>query len=538
MQHLPQSVTLNDICITQQLSARSPRSPNWQAEASAMQSLARLLAAGEPTTLQSLVEIAAQLCQAPSAGICLLETTDDRTEVFRWAVVTGNLGLDADRTVPRNFSPDGVCLDRAAPQLFSHPDRHFTYLQEFNAPIVECLVLPLMAGSQALGTIWIVSHDENRHFDSEDLRAIATLADFATVALQQQGQQLPVQNVRSQLEAIDRQRIAEERERSQEALRESQARLQSIANLVPDLLWDSEPDGSTNWYNFLFLEVNPAFVKQTGMEYPVGRKATELLGTPNPWAQVYGRVAETGEPIRFEEGEAALGRVFDLYVFRFGGEGSRRVAVLFTDITDRKQREEQQAFLLQFSDTLRTEPNADAVANRAIQMLIEQLQLDRSYITSYYLADNRADLNYQIGNDSVPPLPDRFFLSDFPEALEATFEGTLAIEDDWERQGLSEAEKRNSRNLGMRAMVAATLRKGENKPLWSMVAISSRPRRWTSAEIALVEEVAERTWAAVESAKAEQRLRESEAKYRSLFESIDEGYLLSEVIFDEKRRAD
>ncbi|NJM62148.1 MAG: PAS domain-containing protein [Oscillatoriales cyanobacterium RU_3_3] len=254
MQHLPQSVTLNDICITQQLSARSPRSPNWQAEASAMQSLARLLAAGEPTTLQSLVEIAAQLCQAPSAGICLLETTDDRTEVFRWAVVTGNLGLDADRTVPRNFSPDGVCLDRAAPQLFSRPDRHFTYLQEFNAPIVECLVLPLMAGSQALGTIWIVSHDENRHFDSEDLRAIATLADFAAVALQQQGQQLPAQNVRSQLEAIDRQRIAEERERSQEALRESQARLQSIANLVPDLLWESEPDGSTNWYNQRWME--------------------------------------------------------------------------------------------------------------------------------------------------------------------------------------------------------------------------------------------------------------------------------------------
>lgn len=37
-----------------------------------------------------------------------------------------------------------------------------------------------------------------------------------------------------------------EQKRAELALRESQARLQSIANLVPDLLWDSEPHGSTN----------------------------------------------------------------------------------------------------------------------------------------------------------------------------------------------------------------------------------------------------------------------------------------------------
>ena len=35
----------------------------------------------------------------------------------------------------------------------------------------------------------------------------------------------------------------------EEALRESEARFRAVANLVPDLLWQSRPDGSTDWFN-------------------------------------------------------------------------------------------------------------------------------------------------------------------------------------------------------------------------------------------------------------------------------------------------
>jgi PAS domain S-box-containing protein len=81
-------------------------------------------------------------------------------------------------------------------------------------------------------------------------------------------------------------------------------------------------------------------------------------------------------------------------------------------------------------------------------------------------------------------------------------------------------------------MVAATVRKGENKPLWSMVAINSKPRRWTPDEVQLVEEVAERTWTAIQRAKGEEALRQNEEKYRTLFNSIDEGFQLYEVLYD------
>ena len=45
------------------------------------------------------------------------------------------------------------------------------------------------------------------------------------------------------------------------------------------------------------------------------------------------------------------------------------------------------------------------------------------------------------------------------------------------------------------------------------------PREWTPAEIELVPETAERTWAAVERARAEKALRESEGRFRSVFSS-------------------
>ncbi|GJE41524.1 PAS domain-containing protein [Methylobacterium soli] len=94
-------------------------------------------------------------------------------------------------------------------------------------------------------------------------------------------------------------------------------------------------DESHAWSDFRFLEVNPAFMQHTSMPYPVGKTATELLGTPNPrWTQMYGQVLDTGEPLRVQEAEQTLGRIFDLNIFSLDRERNR-VAVLFTDITGR-----------------------------------------------------------------------------------------------------------------------------------------------------------------------------------------------------------
>lgn len=91
--------------------------------------------------------------------------------------------------------------------------------------------------------------------------------------------------------------------------------------------------------DYRFEETNAAFEEQTGLRNAIGKTARELVpGLEDHWFQLYGKVALTGETIRFEEGSEAMGRWFDVYAYRLGGEESRKVGLVFTDITTRKQQ--------------------------------------------------------------------------------------------------------------------------------------------------------------------------------------------------------
>jgi signal transduction histidine kinase len=59
------------------------------------------------------------------------------------------------------------------------------------------------------------------------------------------------------------------------------------------------------------------------------------------WFDIYGKVALTGEPIRFENPAKELHRWYDVYAFRAGLPENRHVAVLFNDITDRRRIEQE-----------------------------------------------------------------------------------------------------------------------------------------------------------------------------------------------------
>ncbi|MBB4086779.1 PAS domain-containing protein [Sphingomonas carotinifaciens] len=135
--------------------------------------------------------------------------------------------------------------------------------------------------------------------------------------------------------AIERARIDAARRKSEERYRTLFESMDE-AYAVVEVLKDAE--GA--WADFRFIEVNPAFMSHTAMPYPVGRTATELLGNPNPrWTQLYGQVLDTGTPLRVEEAEVTLGLTFDLNIFALKGQ-ENRVAVLFSNITERKRAEE------------------------------------------------------------------------------------------------------------------------------------------------------------------------------------------------------
>ena len=67
-----------------------------------------------------------------------------------------------------------------------------------------------------------------------------------------------------------------------------------------------------------------------------------------------------------------------------------------------------------------------------------------------------------------------------------------------------------------------------------MLAVHSATlRAWSAEEVALAEEIADRTWAAAERARAEVSLLTAEERYLALFNAIDQGFCAIEVAFDE-----
>jgi len=99
-------------------------------------------------------------------------------------------------------------------------------------------------------------------------------------------------------------------------------------------------DSAQQPQDFRFVEVNPAFERQSGMRDVVGRTLREIAVDPEQhWFDVYGAVASTSKPARFERRARSLGRWFDVYAFPFGRPGLNRVGVLFNDITQRRHAE-------------------------------------------------------------------------------------------------------------------------------------------------------------------------------------------------------
>ena len=176
-------VTLDDVFATDELQSRPSRQPDYPAEIAALHALAQRMVDHPDTMLDSLMDIALLLCGAGTAGLSVLETDVAGEPIFRWAALGGAMASQVGGSTPRHVSPCGTCLDCGTPQLYRYPERHFTYFQAAKPTVVEALVIPIRWKGEALGTIWIVSHDESRTFDREDVRVMESLASFTAAAI-------------------------------------------------------------------------------------------------------------------------------------------------------------------------------------------------------------------------------------------------------------------------------------------------------------------------------------------------------------------
>ncbi|MBT6529316.1 MAG: PAS domain S-box protein, partial [Betaproteobacteria bacterium] len=92
--------------------------------------------------------------------------------------------------------------------------------------------------------------------------------------------------------------------------------------------------------DYRFIEVNPVFESQSGLENAKGKRMREFA--PNHeeyWFEIFGKVAITGEPVEFQNEAKALSRWFEVKAYRVGGKDSRKLGVLFKDITKQKEND-------------------------------------------------------------------------------------------------------------------------------------------------------------------------------------------------------
>ncbi|WP_324671332.1 PAS domain-containing protein [Hymenobacter sp. GOD-10R] len=291
--------------------------------------------------------------------------------------------------------------------------------------------------------------------------------------------------------------------------------------ILIDLLFD----GAGKAVDGRFLEANRVLEQQTGLTDIVGKTLLEVLPDMGPaLVAQYEHVAQTGEPARFEVQIDSLNRSwYTLYASRVGEASSRQIAVVFDNITARKQQEQYQAYLLRLNDALRPLQDPVAIQEAAARMLGEQLQADRALYAEVNPNDETYTIASSYAHGSYPQLQGHLAIREFGEVSRRLRTGqTVVIEDLLADETLGEETQAALVAVNISAAIIFSLVKA-GQWVAAFGVHHGQPRRWNAGEIAMVEETAERTWAAVERARAEAALRASEARLRTLIDNLPGG---------------
>ena len=268
-----------------------------------------------------------------------------------------------------------------------------------------------------------------------------------------------------------------------------------------------------------------------GVDPLLGRDFGEILRVIWPEASAAETIAAFTHTLATGEPHAALGSKdprghidraasYDWQIQRMTlPDGTFGVVCYFYDLTRFQEAEaaitsaaQRDAFLVTLNDRLRPLTDALEIQTEAVRVLGEHLQTDWVHLAEYDEDLAFATIRCEYVRGEVQRLAGRYPVEGIGPLLTVLQDGHTVAESDMATSALVTPEGRAMyAAVGVRGHAAAPVVKRHR--LLAAIGVCDRaPRAWTAQEIALIEATAERTWAALERARAERALRDSEAR--------------------------
>ena len=317
------------------------------------------------------------------------------------------------------------------------------------------------------------------------------------------------------------------RKQAEDALKESEKKYRLLFEnmMVGFALHDIICDGQGKPVDYRFVEANPAFEKLTGIPVAdlAGKTVLEVLpGTEPVWIEIYGKVALTGEPTSIEHFARELNRHYDVWAF---SPRRGQFATLFHDITDRKRQEillQSRIRLSEMSGKVDHQQLMQATLDIAEELtgstigffhFVDEdqegiaLQAWSSNTIEHMCTAEGAGIHYPVSQAGV--------WADAIRQRKSVIHNDLAHLEG--RKGMPEGHAAVQREICVPVM-------RENRVV-AVIGVGNKACDYDDKDADMLSQLATLVWEMIAIKRAGQTLRESEARFRAVFESAMIGNL-------------
>ncbi|TFI58508.1 PAS domain S-box protein [Sphingomonas parva] len=211
-----------------------------------------------------------------------------------------------------------------------------------------------------------------------------------------------------------------------------------------------------------------------------------------------------------------------------------RVAGVFNqghEVTQRVLAERRQAFLLALSDALRPLGDPNEIIVRAQQMLGEHLRAHRVGYGEVDATERFFTTENNWTDGTIPSRHGTHDLAGFGEEVHGRLKrGEPLVIDDVETdpRTCSPAYLAAFAAIDTKAAITASLVR-DGRMVAALYVHSREPRSWTASDVAVVGDVAERTWSAVERAQAQAQTAAARSRLQAVYDAVPVAIVIADA---------